>query len=109
MNSSGPSSERENDFREVVIAWLLAAIMLTGPALLSLGVADSPTYTAFRLALPIYPISSIPRRMEERDAPEMCDSDTPDEGQILQCPYKRVAGLGVGSEDSDEIRECQAS
>jgi hypothetical protein len=108
MISPRPPSERGSDFRKVVIAWLLAAIMLAGPALLSLGVTDSPTNNlgASRLALPVFPISSMPGRMVDRDAPEMCDSDTPDEGQILQCPYERLAGLGVGSEDSDEIREC---
>jgi hypothetical protein len=106
MISPRPPNERGSDFREVVIAWSLAAIMLAGPALLSLGVADSPTHTAFQLALPIYPVSGMPERMEDRDTSKMCDADVPGDGQILQCPDGRVAGRGIGSDDSNEIREC---
>ena len=102
MISPRPPSERGSDFREVVIAWLLAAIMLAGPALLSLGIADSPTHTAFQRALPISSISGMPGRMEGSDASEMCDADTP----ILQCPNGRVAGRGIRSNDSDEVAEC---
>jgi hypothetical protein len=101
-----PPNETGSDFREVVIAWLLAAIMLAGPALLSLGVADSPTHTEFRRALPISSISGMPERMEDRDASKMCDADVPGDGQILQCPEGRVAVRGIGSDDSDEVAEC---
>jgi hypothetical protein len=106
MISPRPPTERGSDFREVVIAWLLAAIMLAGPALLSLGVADTPTHTELRRALPISSISGMPGRMEGSDASEMCDADTPGEEWILQCPNGRVAGRGIGWDDSDEVAEC---
>jgi hypothetical protein len=100
--------ERATAFREVVIAWVLAAIMLAGPALISLDVTDAPTdnFIASRLAVPTYLNGSMPGRMEEHDASAICDSDSPDEERIVPCPSRQVAGLRTQTEDGNESEVC---
>ena len=102
------TSERGSDFREVVVAWLLAAIMLVGPALLSSGATNTPTdnFIASRLAVPNFPLSGMPGGMKEHDDSVICNSNNPDEEQIVPCLSRQVARLGTQSEDSYESEVC---
>jgi hypothetical protein len=98
MISPRQCRERRIDSREIVIAWLFAAIMLVLPALISWRDADTPTDNpgAFRLAVRTFPIQGMLGLVEDHDTIEdhddlaICEPDSP------ECNHDRVAGLRSG-------------
>jgi len=108
MSSGRRAGKTWTAFREVIVAWVLAGIVLAAVALLPLHEADGPAFSslAARRIAGIHAVDVMPQRDEHRNALEGCDSDNRDEAPGMPSAQAPATLPLSAPEWSNESNEC---